>query len=387
MRRSFRIAARLLALILFLALAVGLWKREELTRLLAVNSLFDRDRIVQNFSHMDAAFLTTPLLRGTGPVTPLPQGAPFTLPQGAAAWVEDRQITSLLVLKDGALRHETYHLGTTPEDRRISWSMAKSYLSVLFGILLAEGTIANLDDPVVTYAPSLADSAYAKASLRNVLNMASGVRFDEDYLDKSSDINRMGREIALGGSLDDFTRALNDTVAPPGQVWTYVSIDTHVLGMVIRGATGRSVPDLLQEKVINKLGQEADGYYLTDGTGTAFVLGGLNLTSRDYARFAQMVAQEGEIAGQRVVSADWLTASTTASAPTEAGKMGYGFQWWQAQDPRPGEVIAQGVYGQFLYIDQQRDVVIVMTAADRRFREKGRTRENIEMFRAIADRL
>ncbi len=387
MRQSLRIAARLAVVVLITALALAVWKREELTRLLAVNSLFDRDRIVGNFSHMDAAFLTAPLPRGTGPVTPLPQGAPLTLPTGTSAWLNDRKITSLLILQNGAIRHESYHLGTRPEDRRISWSMAKSYLSILFGILLEEGRIDSLDDPVVKYAPALASSAYAPASIRNVLNMASGVAFDEDYLDKSSDINRMGREIALGGSLDDFTLALKDTIAPPGEQWTYVSIDTHVLGMVIRGATGRNLPDLLQEKVIAKLGQEEDGYYLTDGTGTAFALGGLNMTTRDYARFAQMIAQDGEIAGQRIVSSDWVQASTTASAPTAPGKMGYGFQWWQARDPRPDEVIAQGVYGQFLYIDRARDVVIVMTAADRRFREKGRTRENIEMFRRLADAL
>ncbi len=387
MRRAYRIALRLVAALLLVLLALGQWKREELTRLLAVNSLFDADRIVANFSHMDAAFLTTPLPRGDGEVTPLPQGAEMALPPEAAAWIADRRVTSLLVLKGGEIRHESYHLGTNAQDRRISWSMAKSYLSVLFGILLEEGAIDSLDDPVVKYVPSLAQSAYAPASLRNVLNMASGVKFDEDYLDPGSDINRMGREIALGGTLDGFTAALTETIAIAGSRWTYVSMDTHVLGMVIRGATGRSVPELMQEKVIARLGQESDGYYLTDGTGTAFVLGGLNLTSRDYARFALMVAQEGEIAGRRIVSEDWLRQSTEASAPTEAGKMGYGFQWWRARDPRPGEVIAQGVYGQFLYIDQIRDIVIVMTAADRKFRETGQTRANIDMFRLISDAL
>lgn len=387
MRRAYRIALRLVAALLLVLLALGLWKREELTRLLAVNSLFDADRIVANFSHMDAAFLTTPLPRRDETVTPLPRGAEMALPPEAAAWIADRRVTSLLALKGGEIRHESYHLGTSAQDRRISWSMAKSYLSVLFGILLEEGAIDSLDDPVVKYVPALAQSAYAPASLRNVLNMASGVKFDEDYLDPGSDINRMGREIALGGTLDGFTAALTETIATPGSRWTYVSMDTHVLGMVIRGATGRPVPELMQEKVIAGLGQESDGYYLTDGTGTAFVLGGLNLTSRDYARFALMVAQEGEIAGRRIVSEVWLSQSTEASAPTEVDKMGYGFQWWRARDPRPGEVIAQGVYGQFLYIDQIRDVVIVMTAADRKFRETGRTRANIDMFRLISDAL
>jgi len=387
MTQALRLGFRILALLLLIALAVGLWKREEITRLLAVNSLFDADRIVQNFSHMDAAFLTAPLPRGDTPVTPLPEGPSLVLPAAVEAWMADRSVTSLLVLKDGQIRSESYRLGTAAQDRRISWSMAKSYLSVLFGILLDDGVIDDIDDPVTRYAPALIGGAYDGASIRNVLNMASGVAFDEDYLDYDSDINRMGREIALGGTLDQFTADLTATIAPPGTRWTYVSIDTHVIGMVIRGATGRSIPELMQDRVLSRLGMQADGYYLIDGTGAAFVLGGLNLTTRDYARFALMISQDGRIGDRQVVSASWLATSTKASAPTRPGKMGYGYQWWQARDPRPGEVIAQGVYGQYLYIDRSRGIVIVITAADRRFRETGRGRANIEMFRVIADAL
>ncbi|MEY8840590.1 serine hydrolase domain-containing protein [Cribrihabitans sp. XS_ASV171] len=376
----------LLALILA-ALAVGIWKREEIARLWAVNSLFAEEKIVGNFSAMGDAFLTVPVSRGTGPVSELPEGAPLDLPPDTQDWIRDRSVTSLLVLDDGLIRFEEYYLGTGPEDLRISWSIAKSYLSVLLGILLDEGQIESLDDPVVKYAPGLAGSAYEEASIRDVLHMSSGVTFDEDYHDPDSDINRMGRVIALGGTLDDFTASFTDSFAAPGETWQYVSIDTHVIGMVIRGATGRSVPDLLEEKVLAPLGLEADGHYLTDGTGTAFVLGGLNFRTRDYARFGLMVAQEGQYEGEQVVPADWIERSTEASAPTEPGRIGYGYQWWIPVDPRPGEVLGRGVYGQYLYIDRERDIVIVLTAADRAFREPGVNESNIEMFRMIADRL
>ncbi|MEP1330834.1 serine hydrolase [Pseudophaeobacter sp.] len=384
MGRIFKLLLRGLLVLVVLALAFGLWKREEIQRLLAVNSLFSPEKIVDNFSNMDAAFLTTPVGRGNGPVSPLPQGAEMALPTGTDQWIRDRAVTSLLVLKAGEIRHESYHLGTRPADRRISWSVAKSYLSALFGVLLDEGKIASLDDPVTKYAPALTGGAYDGATIRNVLNMASGVTFDEDYLDYNSDINRMGREIALGGTLDQFTADLTEVFAGAGETWKYVSIDTHVIGMVIRGATGQPIARLLQEKIIAPLGLDRDLYYVTDGEGVAFVLGGLNITTRDYARFGLMVEQDGAYNGRQIVPAAWIKASTRPSAPTKPDKISYGYQWWVPVGAEPGEFLARGVYGQYIYIDQARDVVIVSTAADRKFRDAGVSEINIEMFRKLA---
>lgn len=378
---------RLLLALVLAAVVVGLWKREEITRLLAVNSLFSADKIVSNFSHMDAAFLTVPVPRGNGPTAPLDYGPETALPSEVDQWITDRTVTALVVLKDGEIVYENYFQGTGPDDLRISWSVAKSYLSALVGILLDEGKIASLDDPVTQYAPQLKGSAYDGATLRNVLHMSSGVTFDEDYLDKNSDINRMGRILALGGKMDDFAAGLTERFAAPGQQWQYVSIDTHVIGMVVRGATGRSIADLLSEKIIVPLGLERSPYYVTDGVGTAFVLGGLNLTTRDYARFAQMFAQGGEWQGQQIVPASWVAESTTASAPTAPGKIGYGYQWWIPQGAAPGEYMARGVYGQYLYIDTARNVVIATNAADRKFREPGVSQRNIDIFRLIARNL
>ena len=378
---------RVLLAIILAAVVVGVWKREEIQRLWAVNSLFSEDRIVHNFSNMNAAFLNVPVLRGDGPVSDLPRGAELTLPPETEQWIAERNVTSLLVLKDGEIRHESYHLGTGAEDLRISWSVAKSYLSALTGILLAEGAIDSLDDPVTKYAPLLTGTAYDGGSVRNVLNMASGIVFDEDYFDKNSDINRMGRVIALGGTLDEFTASFHDRFADPGTQWQYVSIDTHVIGMVIRGATGRSIPDLVSEKIVAPLGLEHDGYYITDGAGVAFVLGGLNFTTRDFARFGQMIAQNGDFGGRQIVPADWIAGSTRPSAPTEPGKIRYGYQWWIPEDAGPGEFLARGVYGQYIWIDQTRGVVIVTTGADRHFRDQGVHRGNVAMFRKIAEAL
>lgn len=387
MRRYLKWGLRLLVVVALVAAGLAAWKREEITRLMAVNSLFAEEKIVNNFSAMDTMFLTRALSRGDGPVSALPVGVAAILPSGVEDWINERMVTGLVVLKDGKIVAETYFHDTEADDLRISWSMAKSWISALFGIVLEEGAIASLDDPVTKYAPSLKGSAYDTATVRNVLNMASGVAFDEDYLDYDSDINRMGRVLALGGSMDEFTAGLVDRNGEAGDSWHYVSIDTHVIGMVLRGATGRDIPTLLEEKLLMPMGLQAAPYYITDGHGVAFVLGGLNMTTRDYARLGQMYLQDGRWNGRQIVPADWVRASTVASAPTDAGATQYGYQWWLPADARDGEFFARGIYGQYIYVNRPLGVVIAVNAADRKFREPGVNDQNIAMFRRIAESL
>lgn len=381
MPRLLRRALQALGLLILIAAALAFWKREEITRLLAVNTLFDAENITQNFSHMDQLFFHRPLSRGEGPVAPLPPGPSFALPPKADQWIKDRSVTGLVILKNGQMRHESYYLGTGAEDLRISWSVAKSFLSALFGILNAEGAFASLDDPVVKYAPALQGSAYEDATIRDVLTMSSGVAFNEDYLDYNSDINKMGRVLALGGSMDGFAAGLISREADPGARFHYVSIDTHVIGMVIRGATGKDIPELIEERLLKPLGLEAAPYYLTDGEGVSFVLGGLNLRTRDYARFGQMVMQGGKWQGAQVVPEDWVIAMTSPQAKDGSA---YGFQWWIPKNAAPGEVMARGIYGQYIYINPGLGVVIAVNSADRGFKEPGVEGENVAMLRALA---
>lgn len=392
MKPAFKWLLRGLVLFVLLVALVGVWQREKLTRLLAVNSLFSEDRIVANFNSMDSMFETIALTTDANNVNKLTTGAPMAMPAGFTAWTQDRAVTGMIVVQNGVIRHESYPLVAEGEadpamSRRISWSVAKSFLSVLLGILHEDGTIPDLDAPVIQYVPSLVGSAYDRASIRNVLQMSSGVTFNEDYLDFNSDINKMGRVLALGQSMDGFAEALDETFTDPGVDWQYVSIDTHVIGMVIRGATGRSIPDLLSEKVIAPLGPTAAPYYVTDGFGVAFVLGGLNMTTHDYALFGQMVANGGIAFGNRIVSEDWIEESTAATAPTAPGEIGYGYQWWIPLGATEGQFMARGIYGQYIYIDRPRGVVIALNSADRNFREPGVTENVIAMFRQIAEGL
>ncbi len=376
-----RWALKGLGVLLLLALAAGLWKRDEITRLLAVNSLFDAAKIVQNFSHMEDLFFHVPLSRGTGPVSPLPEGPQAVLSAEAEQWIIDRSVTGLVMLKNGQLVQDRYFLGTAPEDRRISWSMAKSFLASLWGVLDAEGEMPGLDEQVVKYAPLLKGSAYDGATIRDVMTMSSGVAFNEDYLDFNSDINKMGRVLALGGSMDGFAAGLKTREAEPGSRWHYVSIDTHVIGMVIRGATGKDIPELMNSRILAPLGLEADPYYLSDGDGVSFVLGGLNLRTRDYARLGQMVLQGGQWQGVQVVPQAWVQSMTSPQAKDGSD---YGFQWWIPDSPAPGEVMAQGIYGQWIYINPGLGVVIAINSADTGFEDDGVYDGSVAMLRAMA---
>ncbi|WP_375279904.1 serine hydrolase domain-containing protein [Pseudooctadecabacter sp.] len=390
MKRSLRYLAWGLGALLIAALIIGVWQRERVSRLLAVNSLFAEDKIVQNFTSMDDLFLSTEMPPASDTVNRLQSGAPMDMPAGFAAWTQDRAVTAIIVAQNGVIRHESYPLTADGEDdpaasRRISWSVAKSFLATLMGVLHEDDTIPDLDAPVTDYVPTLNGSAYDGATIRDVLQMSSGVTFDEDYLDFWSDINRMGRVLALGRSMDGFAEGLDGTFAVPGTDWQYVSIDTHVIGMVIRGATGRSIPDLLNEKVLTPLKPTATPYYLTDGYGVAFVLGGLNLTTHDYALFGHMIASGGIAFGTRIVSEDWIEEATQASANTDPSEFGYGYQWWIPPGSTDGQFLARGIYGQYIYIDRPRGVVIAVNAADRGFRNAGVSDSNIAMFRQIAE--
>lgn len=381
-----------------IAIIAAMIYREPLERLYRVATLFSADRIVSNFSNMKTMFLTDDIPR-SGSVyefgeafAALPEAFEFdgkTLSTGE--FIERTKTTSLLVIRNDQIEYEGYFLGTTPEDQRISWSIAKSFLSALVGIAVDEGAIADLDDPVTKYAPSLIGSAYEGASIRQVAMMTSGVAFDEDYIAPFSDINMMGYELGLGGSLDKFSARITKTAGAPGENWRYVSIDTHVLGMTLRGATGRTVADYMAEKLWSSIGVEADAYYNTDGKGAAFVLGGLNMRTRDYARFGRLFLNDGMWEGEQVISKDWVRTSTSDLAPPpaptyERGEH-YGYQWW-LPPAHDDEFYGIGVYGQYLWIDRKAGVVVVKTSADKKFRENdGQVQlETIAMMRAIARR-
>lgn len=389
-----------LALVLILGLLI-VFNLGKIKRLQTVNTLFEADKIVHNFSNMKEAFFYQQLDGSAQPFEfahnpkPLPETVAIAGKEGnLAALLEELDTTAFIVVQHGKILNEAYFKGTEQTDHRISWSVAKSFMSGLYGNALQSGQIKNLDDKVESYVPSLKGSAYEGASIRNVLNMASGITFNEDYLDPKSDINDMGRVLALGGSMDGYAAKLTARDVPAGERWKYVSIDTHVAAMVLRAATGKTLHELFNETYSANLGFEGNPYYLTDGQNVAFALGGLNLTTRDFAKFGQLFLQGGEWNGRQVIPEDWVAASTTHSAPTIGNRgVGYGYQWWvpmPQEGPNKGDFYAVGIYGQYIYVNPARGLVIAKNAADREFTQSvaGYTHSmnvNVDMFRSLAD--
>lgn len=375
-------------------------------RLGRINSLFDEDKIVWNFSHMHDLVDTLPLVPDPNSESELPDqtsaiperyeygGTTKTLAQHK----QDRSVTAFVVIKDGVIRHEDYRLGTKKSDVHVSWSMSKSVTSLLLGALMDKGLVPSnvLEYELSQYVPSLKGSAYEGVTTLQVLQMSSGVAFNEDYLDYHSDINRMGRILGVGGSMDAFAGTLKRQWLP-GTFMHYVSVDTHVIGMMMRALTGSAMSDLLQEHILGPLGLEFKGYCLTDQSGEPFILGGLNLSTRDYARIALMVLNKGECSGRRIVSREWIERSTSPSAPppdpvtatTPDGTLGYGLQWWTPPSAQEGECFGIGIYSQFMYINAKHQVVIAQNAADLDFRrgEGAVAQETLAMFRQIAEQL
>ncbi|MBL4854425.1 MAG: serine hydrolase [Robiginitomaculum sp.] len=384
--------------IVILALLFTAIKWKGINRLLKVNSLFEEDKIVHNFSNMkDLLYADKLPVSGTKhiwPVNlqPLPEAFSFS---NQSLNIEDilkeTKTTALIVVKDGTIVFEDYYLGTDVDDKRISWSISKSFISSLVGIAVQDGDIKNIDDQVTDYVPALKGSVYEGATLRNVLHMASGAEFNEDYLDKNSDINKMGRALAMGGSLDDFAANVKTRAREPGDARQYCSIDTHVISMVLRAATGQTIQDYFVENLWSKIGAGADAWYTTDGDGTAFALGGLNMRTRDYALFGELMRNNGFRGNVEIIPAAWVAESTADSAPSDAegNPLGYGYQWW-TPERADGEFFAIGIYGQYVYINPKAGIVIAKNSAHREFmaidkEPQGHIARNMEMFRSIAE--
>ncbi|MEM9992280.1 MAG: serine hydrolase, partial [Bacteroidota bacterium] len=305
--------------------------------------------------------------------------------------------TGLLVLQNDSIRFEQYYQGNTPSTANISWSMAKSFISALVGIAVEEGHIQHVLLPIEHYVPELKGTAYEGVRIKDILQMSSGVKFDEDYEDFYSDINRWGRGFALGSSQDDFAATL-ERERPAGTYNHYVSINTHVLGMLVARATGRTVTKYMQEKFWNPVGMEHGGYWVTDDEGVEVALGGLNTSLRNFAKIGSVYLNQGQWRGKQIVPAAWVKVSLTPDAPhlmpgdnpNSTRTYGYGYQWWLPQSTQ-GEFMAQGVYNQNIYVNPTTRTVIVKLSANARYNDPtylpSRTSTALALYRRVAQDL
>jgi len=309
-------------------------------------------------------------------------------------YIDSSYTQGLLFIQNDTIQYENYWRGQQENTKHISWSMAKSYVSALLGIAIEEGYIKNIDQTVDEYLPELKGSGYDQVKIKDVLQMSSGVQFNEDYSDPKSDINRYWEDFVFGGSQDEFAASLENERLP-GTYNTYVSIDTHVLGMILVKATGKSLTEYLQEKIWQPLGAEFNAYWLTDEKGMEMALGGLNACLRDYAKIGRLFLNKGKWEGKQIVPEKWIEKSTVSTEehvmPNSKNSahpgIGYGYQWWIPEGTE-GEFMAVGVFNQFIYINPTTNTIIVKNSANKNYYDGNNPYRSmfvhIELFRKLA---
>jgi CubicO group peptidase (beta-lactamase class C family) len=287
-------------------------------------------------------------------------------------YLDGNHVTGLLIAQGTTILVERYQYGRTDKHRLTSFSMAKTIIGVLIGIAVKEGAVRSIDDLAEVYAPGLKGTEYGRTPIKALLQMTSGIAFREVYSDFNSDVYTLARltiEQDPAGSLGA-ARHFNTRYAPPGHRFSYASTDSLVLGLVLAGATARTVSDYASEKLWGPLGAEADASWIIDATGQEVTFAYVNAVLRDWARLGLMLAHDGTWQGREIIPRDWLLAATSigkdsplwhASMKPGAHAPGYGYQvWLQLADRRTFAL--RGLRGQFVIVDPARKLVLVQTA-------------------------
>jgi hypothetical protein len=283
-------------------------------------------------------------------------------------YLERRRITGLLVLKDGEIVAERYRYSRTQDAKFLSFSMAKSVTSMLVGVALEKGLITSLNDLAGRYAKDLAGSAYGETPTRDLLRMSSGITFTERY-DGRDDVSKLSYSFATGNPpVISVLRSFSERHKPSGEKFVYASAETEVLGRVLTGATGRSMAELTTEWLWKPMGAESDAFWCHGRDRQAGAYFCFNATLRDWGRLGMLMANDGKVNGQQIISADYLRQATdiaaqpAAFAPYKATPyFGYGYQFW-LHPLKERSFAFQGVHGQSVFVQPATGIVMVQTA-------------------------
>ena len=327
---------------------------------------WDQNQKDRFFPHMERRYTTRTVPHGRT-IHALPRGPSLDSAlkiegfPDLKAYMKPENVAGLLVIKDGKVRLERYGRGLTVSGHWTSFSVAKSITSTLVGAAIADGAIQGLDDLVTTYLPDLKGSGYDGVTIRHVLTMTSGVKWNEDYSNPNSDVAQM---FARPGTPNmdvtvSYMRQLPRESAP-GTKWVYKTGETNLIGALVMAATHKSLSAYLSEKVWKPYGMEGDANWVIDGRGQE--AGGCCLSAvlRDFGRFGQFVLDDGVIKGQRIVPEGWFAQATHKQTEIGVSGYGYGYQWWTRDD---GRFEASGIFGQMIFIDPKRRLVIVKLSA------------------------
>ncbi|HMM87811.1 serine hydrolase domain-containing protein [Bradyrhizobium sp.] len=309
-------------------------------------------------------------------------------------YLDRNPTTGLLIARDDTILYEHYQYARSDRDRFLSQSMAKTITAMLIGIAVSEGKIKSIDDTVSAYVPGLATTEYGKTSIRSLLHMSSGVAFTENY-DGNDDIAQLSRDLFVAPGKDPIASVaqFNTRIAPPGTKWHYASVETEVLGLVLRAVTGGPVADYLHDRIWQAIGAEADASWAIDGTGQEITFCCFNAVLRDYARLGRLLAHDGAWEGRQLIPRQWLLDATTVQpadaylAPkTATPYFGYGYQVWLL----PGEArrfALLGIRGQAILVDPASKLVMVHTAVRQKPAEPGSYAETLALWFSVVAQL
>ncbi|HTM81401.1 serine hydrolase [Asticcacaulis sp.] len=328
---------------------------------------------LQNTEH---AFATRTIRRG-GTVRPLAYGAQFLkdFPINAGNteydlydYVSRNRVSGLLVMQDDKVVLEHYDLGMNETSRWLSMSMAKSFATTLIGAAIQDGLIGGVEDMLTRYLPQLIGTAYDGVTIQQLMQMTSGVAWDDTHTDPNSERRHM-LDLQVAQKPDAIMRYMTTLkrVAAPGTVWNYSTGETHVVGALVKAATGKWLSDYLSENIWSRLGMEADAcWWLEAKDGLEVAGSGICATLRDYTRFARFILDNGVIDGERILPENWLREA--ASPRLIGGKqVDYGYMWWPVADAKgsfeDGAYSARGIFGQYIYVNPRRKILITVLSS------------------------
>ena len=335
----------------------------------------DPDIQVRTFRNIDRLFPVRTIKRGAH-VYPLPEAAkPLTAVEFESHgkrydlydYLSLNRVSGLLVLKDGKIALERYELGNNRSTRWMSMSVVKSIASTLVGVAINDGYIRSIHDPIANYVPKLRGSAYEGVTVEDLLQMASGVKWDETYTNPASDRRRMLDLQIAGrpGSILEFMSTL-PRAGEPGAIWNYNTGETFLVGALLQAAVKRPVAQYLSERIWANYGMESDAtWWLESRDGLEIGGSGLSATLRDYGRFGLFFMNGGVVGDKATLPVDWV-AEAGSSKTISGKKINYGYMWWIPEAPDPvhrGAFYASGIFGQAIYISPGEKLVIVIWSA------------------------
>ncbi len=378
----------ILSIIVLLAIACGVFwvTADQDMRRLALNLPTSTNVLFWSDDQRDAGFRAldrlpvlsdSRVIEAGDNVYPLPNGAPLDVGVDVDAYMDAQRAAALIIVHNGKVRFEKYAMDFGPDGRWTSFSVAKSFTSTLVGAAIQDGYIKSIDDMVSDYIPDLKGSAYDNVTIAQLLTMTSGVAWNEDYADPNSDVARFNSHTAEPG-MDvtvSYMRQLQ-AEAEPGTKWVYKTGETNLIGVLASSATNKPLAEYLSEKIWKPFGMQQDATWLLGSTGHEISGCCVQAATRDYARFGLFMLGGGIAGGKQVLPEGWITEATHKQVDIGVPGRGYGYQWWTLDD---GAYMAQGIFGQSIFIDPNRQLVIAANgnwpqATDRQGGTQGKDR-------------